>query len=105
MHLLQTPARNDSNNEQEEVDEERRTQVLKKVEEIKASMAAKRAARQKYDEYVKEHGSVAGTDYEKWDLWCPEDEEDELVASCTPQSAQLKAMERDIDDRHARCAP
>ena len=82
---------------------ERKAKVMAKVEEIKASMAKKKAARERYEAYVQDIGTTAGTDYDKWDLWCPEDEEDDLVASCTPQSAQLQAMEKDIDERHQRC--
>lgn len=81
----------------------RREDVLRKVEEIKVNMERKRVAREKYDAHMRENPQAAGTDYEKWDLWCPEDEEDELVASCTPQNAQLQAMERDIDTRYKRC--
>ena len=44
------------------------------------------------------------TDYEKWELFTPEDEEDELIGSLTPNNPQMKAMEADIDARHARCA-
>ena len=81
---------------------ERKAEVMRKVEELKANMERKRQARQKYESYVKDHAQSIGTDYNKWDLWCPEDEEDELVSSCTPQSAQLQAMEKDINERHAR---
>jgi len=53
---------------------------------------------------VQEKGaaSTTGTDYTKWDMWCPEDEEDELFNSLTPP--ECKAMEKDINDRHKRCA-
>lgn len=44
-----------------------------------------------------------GTDYTKWDMWCPEDEEDDLFNSLTPNNPAFRAMERDIDDRHKRC--
>lgn len=81
----------------------RRAETIQKVEQIKASLEQKKRARARYDAYVQEsQGGPAGTDYALWDLWCPEDEEDELVASCTPQSAQLQALEKDIDDRHKR---
>lgn len=78
-----------------------------KVEELKASMEHKRAARVRFDAYVRaqqEQPQSAVIDYTKWDLWCPEDEEDELLAECTPNNPQLHAMEKDIDERHARCA-
>lgn len=63
----------------------------------------KQKARERYAEYMEQNDhSLAETDYAKWDMWCPSDEEDEMVASCTPNNAQLKAMEKDIDERHAR---
>jgi hypothetical protein len=84
------------------MDEKRKAEVMKKVKEIKANMERKRKARERFEAYVQLHGQSAGTDYEKWDMWCPEDEEDEMIASCTPQSAQLQSMEKDINDRHQR---
>jgi hypothetical protein len=35
-------------------------------------------------------------------MWCPEDEEDDLFNSLTPNNPAFRAMERDIDDRHKR---
>eukprot|EP00892_Ulva_mutabilis_P008357 jgi/Ulvmu1/5894/UM026_0015.1 len=83
--------------------ESRKAAVQKKVEELKERIQMKQIARQRYDEHVKSNPpTLASTDYIKWDIWCPQDDEDELVASCTPDSAQLRAMEQDINDRHAR---
>lgn len=45
-----------------------------------------------------------GTDYTKWDMWCPEDEEDDLINSCTPNNPAFRAMEKDINERHERWA-
>jgi hypothetical protein len=45
-----------------------------------------------------------GTDYTKWDMWCPEDEEDDLFNSLTPNNPAFRTMERDIDERHKRWA-
>ncbi|KAL0031355.1 hypothetical protein WJX79_006151 [Trebouxia sp. C0005] len=42
------------------------------------------------------------TDYTKWDFFTPDDEDDDLINSLTPNNPQLKAMEADIDARHAR---
>lgn len=82
----------------------RRASVQRKVEEIKANLDKKRLARERYEEHIQHNPpTIASTDYIKWDFWCPEDDEDELVASCTPNNAQLQAMEKDINDRHARC--
>lgn len=82
----------------------RRASVQRKVDEIKANLDKKQRARKRYEEHVKNSPpTVASTDYIKWDIWCPIDDEDELVATCTPESSQLRAMEKDINDRHARC--
>lgn len=104
------------------------------VEELKASRARKLKARAKYEEYVRERTPATGrgnggggrgggpgvagdegvagvsaggrgpVDYKKWDLWCPSDEEDELFTSLAPQDPGFRAMERDINERHRRCA-
>jgi hypothetical protein len=44
-----------------------------------------------------------GTDYTKWDLFCPEDEEDDLFNNMTPSNPAFKAMEKDMDERHRKC--
>lgn len=44
----------------------------------------------------------AATDYRKWDMWCPEDEEDDLINSITPNTPAFRALEKDIDERHNR---
>jgi hypothetical protein len=49
---------------------------------------------------AKGKGATTGTDYAKWDMWCPEDEEDDLFNSLTPPDC--KAMEKDINDRHKK---
>lgn len=102
-HLVQAGAARDVEAVDPEQEQAKKSELMKKVEEIKASMERKRQAREKYEAYMKEHAASTGTDYEKWDLWCPEDEEDDLVASCTPHNSQLKAMEKDINERHQRC--
>lgn len=82
----------------------RRASVQRKVDEIKANLEKKRLARKRYEEHIKSSPpTIASTDYIKWDIWCPIDDEDELVAACTPNNSQLRAMEKDINDRHARC--
>lgn len=44
----------------------------------------------------------AGTDYAKWDMWCPSDEEDEMINSIPPNTPEFRAMEKDIEERHKR---
>jgi hypothetical protein len=95
------------------------------VEELKASRARKLRARARYEEYVKQRnaekagssdgtgasaaasgaGASAGaaTDYARWDLWCPSDEDDELFNGLAPSNPGFRAMERDINERHKRC--
>lgn len=83
----------------------RQQELARKVEELKARRAGRIAARSKYQLYVAAgdtQEAPAGTDYRKWDLWCPSDDEDALFDSLTPNDPQLKAMEKDIEDRHRR---
>jgi hypothetical protein len=84
----------------------RQAELQRKVEELKANRASKLRARARYEEYVQQrqqHAASAGAvDYHRWDLWCPEDEEDELFSSLTPNDAGFRAMERDINERHKR---
>lgn len=82
---------------------ERQEELKRKVQELKARLEEKQQARMRYDAYMQQKDPGAGTDYAKWDMWCPEDEDDEILASCTPNNAQMQAMEKDIDERHARC--
>lgn len=44
----------------------------------------------------------AATDYDRWDLWTPSDEEDEALAACPSANPGIRALERDIDQRHQR---
>ena len=76
------------------------------VDEIMARKAAKDKARERFNDHVE--SGVQGTfvtnntDYNSWDLWCPSDDEDEMIKDLTPNNPAFKAMEKDIDDRHAR---
>jgi hypothetical protein len=92
----------------DEISPERQQELERKVQELKARLEAKKQARARYDAYMERNdctANISTTDYHKWDLWCPEDEDDELLAKCTPNNEQMKAMEKDIDERHARCDP
>lgn len=87
-----------------EEEEARQERLREKAKELKANYERKQKARQRFEEYGKENGQFkAGTDYTRWDMWCPEDEEDELINSITPSSSAFRALEKDIDERHARC--
>ncbi|WIA44309.1 hypothetical protein OEZ86_007106 [Tetradesmus obliquus] len=81
----------------------RQAELLRKVEELKTNRARKLRARQRFDEYSQQQNTQAyATDYAKWDLWCPSDEEDDMFNSIPPNNPAFRAMERDINDRHAR---
>ena len=45
--------------------------------------------------------SVASTDYSAWDLWTPSDDEDDPWMQFMPGDPAFKAMEADIESRHA----
>ena len=85
-------------------DPAREAELQAKVAGIRARLERKKAARARFEAHVAAHPGLAawGTDYARWDMWCPEDEEDELLASCTPDNPQFHAMEKDINDRHDR---
>ena len=87
-----------------ESDPERQEQLKQKVAELQRSMQKKQQARQRFDAYVNHKKASPETDYTKWDLFTPEDEEDDLINSLTPNNPQMKALEADIDARHARSA-
>lgn len=84
---------------------ERQEELLKKVEELQRNKERKEKLRAAFNAHVEEKKSkatVQGTDYHAWDLWTPSDEEDELYNNLTPNSPEFKAMEKDIDERHAK---
>lgn len=90
--------------------EARQAKLMRKVEELKRSRERKQQARQRYQDHIAARAAMAqqqqadaATDYGKWDLWCPSDEDDELFNSLCPDTLQFRALERDIDERHARC--
>lgn len=85
----------------EEAEAERKERAMAKVKELIANRERKLRARARYEEYVKSQDrSEYGTDYTKWDIWCPEDEEDDMINSIGPNTPQFRAMEKDIDERH-----
>jgi hypothetical protein len=88
-------------------DEARQEDLRRKVEAIRESLERKRKARERYQAYVASSGGHASsqTDYNKWDMWCPSDDEDDMIKSLTPNSPEFRSMEKDIDERHERCPP
>ena len=84
---------------------ERQEELLKKVEEIQRNKERKDKLRAAFEAHVKDgesKGTASGTDYHAWDLWTPSDEEDDIYNQLTPNSPEFKAMEKDIDERHAK---
>lgn len=77
--------------------------LRKKVQALLAQRQAREQARNRFQQYLEVHpgDSHESTDYKKWDLFLPsDDEEDELFNSQRPE---LKALEKDAEDRHSRC--
>lgn len=72
--------------------------------ELKDRYLRKENARKKFVQYIEDHPPSASTDYLKWDMWYPSDDEDDIIRGCTPNSPEFKAMEKDIDQRHQRCS-
>jgi hypothetical protein len=87
-----------------ENDYDRHARLTEKAAELKANYERKLKVRARFDEYVSSGGASHAftTDYTKWDMWCPEDDEDDMINSITPNSATFRAMEKDIDDRHRK---
>lgn len=80
----------------------KQAELQRKVAELKANRERKARVRQLYQQHTERPEQLYATDYTKWDLFCPSDEEDELFNGLTPSNPQFKAMERDINDRHSR---
>lgn len=89
---------------QPQADPEKQEQLKQKVADLQRNRQRKEQARQRFDAYIAHKKATHETDYTKWDLFTPEDEEDDLINSLTPNNPQMKALEADIDARHARLA-
>jgi hypothetical protein len=85
-------------------DDAKQKELLQKVAELKANRERKFKVRQQYEQYLQRTPQAGGTDYAKWDLWCPSDEEDDLFNSIAPNTPEFRAMEADINTRHHRWA-
>lgn len=101
-----TTRRSDAGKHAAPQDEARREELQRKAQELKIDYERKIRARQRFEAYVgsgkQQHRF--GTDYARWDLWCPEDETDELISSIANSNPALRAMEKDVDERHRRWA-
>ncbi|KAL6765116.1 hypothetical protein V8C86DRAFT_3128274 [Haematococcus lacustris] len=89
-----------------ETEEQRKARLMAKVQELQSNRERRLAARARYEAYCQAASPLRaaryGTDYTKWGMWCPDDEEDDLFNSLTPSGAGFRAMEKDIEDRHKR---
>ena len=74
------------------------------MEELKKRQLQKEKSRQQYEQHVnqKERQRDGFTDYRQWDLWCPSDEDDELIQACAANKPEFKALEKDMEERHRR---
>ena len=83
---------------------EKQEELLKKVEDLQRNKERKEKLRAAFEAHMaeRERKTVEATDYHAWDLWTPSDEEDDLYNNLTPNSAEFKAMEKDIEERHAK---
>ena len=90
--LTATAASNGSANGAEtasdaEVDNE---DIKQKVRELQERRNRRLQARARYEEHVKKsadgENTKQSTDYDKWDLWTPSDEEDELFDNLRPDN-------------------
>ncbi|CAD7702947.1 unnamed protein product, partial [Ostreobium quekettii] len=88
--------------QRKEITPERRDELMRKVAALQERRAKRLAARERYDRYVEENPGGHWTDYDKWNMWCPSDEEDAMFDTVRPETPEFRAMEKDIDDRHKR---
>lgn len=84
------------------VNAERQQQLKQKIAELQNNQQRKHNARQRYADHVSQQNNKHLTDYTKWDLFTPDDEDDDMINSLTPNNPEMKAMAADIDARHAR---
>ena len=89
-----------------EMSDEKRDELKKKVDEIMERRARRLAARERFEAYrakrpLKAAGE-AGTDYGAWDMWTPDDDEDDMINGLTPAGPGFAMMEKDINERHTR---
>ena len=78
--------------------------LKEKVDQIKSDRAKKESARKKFGKWRERHSKTLVCDYKGWDIWEPEeDEDDDIYKDCPPpDTPELRAMERDIEERGKR---
>lgn len=87
----------------ENLSPEEQKKIKAKVDEMIAEKERRERARKAFHEYRAKmpEEKRRATDYDAWDLWTPSDDEDDPWMKYTPENPAFKAMEADIDRRHA----
>ena len=87
----------------ESLSPEEQKKIKAKVDEMIAEKERRERARKAFHEYRAKmpEEKRRATDYDAWDLWTPSDDEDDPWMKYTPENPAFKAMEADIDRRHA----
>ena len=87
----------------ENLSPEEQKNIKAKVDEMIAEKERRERARAAFHEYRSKmpEDKQRATDYDAWDLWTPSDDETDPWMKYTPENPAFKAMEADIDKRHA----
>ena len=92
----------------ENLPDEKKLEVKQKVDDMIREKERREKARELYAAYRASlpeeelERRSRSTDYSAWDLWTPSDDEDDPWMQYMPNDPAFKAMEADIDKRHAR---
>lgn len=92
----------------ENLPDEKKREVKQKVDDMIREKERREKARELYAAYRASlpedelERRSRSTDYSAWDLWTPSDDEDDPWMQYMPNDPAFKAMEADIDKRHAR---
>ena len=99
----------DAKSRYDALSDEKKAEVKEKVEDMMRERERREKARELYaahratlSEEDLARRSVASTDYSAWDLWTPSDDEDDPWMQFMPGDPAFKAMEADIESRHAK---
>ena len=87
----------------ENLSPEEQKKIKAKVDEMIAEKERRERARAAFHEYRSKmpEDKQRATDYDAWDLWTPSDDETDPWMTYTPENPAFKAMDADIDKRHA----
>lgn len=85
--------------------EDHHDELMEKVKELQEEKAKKELARHRFSKWRSKHSKKTGVvDYKGWDIWEPdEDPDDDIYKDCPPpDTPELRALEKDIEERGAR---